>query len=41
MLTQQPKGQLQNEDEWKKETDIHKVQNKAMYNILEMTIIIK
>jgi hypothetical protein len=39
VLTQQAKGQFQNGQEWKKETDTHKVQNQALYNIWVMIII--
>jgi hypothetical protein len=38
MLTQQLKGELQSEHEWKKETNTHKVENKAIYDIWVMII---
>jgi hypothetical protein len=38
MLTQQLKGQLQSENEWKKKA--HKIQNKVSYNIWVKMIII-
>jgi hypothetical protein len=41
MLTQQSKGKLQSEHEWKKETNTHKVQNKATYNVWVMMMIMK
>jgi hypothetical protein len=39
MLTPQPKGQLQSEHEWRKETNAHKVQKKAINNIWVMIIL--
>jgi hypothetical protein len=41
ILTQQLKGQLQSEHEWKKETNTHKAQNKEIYNIWVMMMVLK
>jgi hypothetical protein len=40
MLTQQPKGRLQGEHEWKKQTHT-KCKNKTIYNICVMIMVIK
>jgi hypothetical protein len=41
LLTQQPKGRLQSEQEWQKDANTHKVKDKAIYNIWVIVMAIK